>query len=99
MEKDFYYIELFEIYGGLLTENQKDAFYSHYCLDLSLAEIAEDKGLGRQSVFDTIKNAKTKLDEYERVLKLREKFKKLKALAEAATEEKLAAEIISVIGE
>lgn len=99
MEKDFYYIELFEIYGGLLTVNQKDAFYSHYCLDLSLAEIAEDKGLGRQSVFDTIKNAKTKLDEYEKLLKLREKFNKLKKLAQSVGDEKIASEIFSVIGE
>ena len=41
MKKDFYYIELYEIYKGLLTDKQQDMFYSHYLLDLSYAEIAE----------------------------------------------------------
>lgn len=99
MEEDFYFTELFEIYEGLLTENQRNAFYAHYCLDLSLAEIAESSGTGRQSVYETIKTVKTKLSEYENALKLRTKFARLKALANGAADKKLAEEILSAIGE
>ncbi len=98
MENDFYYIELFEIYEGLLTENQRNAFYSHFCLDLSLAETAETTGTGRQNVYETVKKVKNKLDEYEKVLGLREKFGKIKELAARSGNEKLAEQLISVIG-
>ncbi len=99
MEEDFYYVELFEIYGGLLTENQRDAFYSHFCLDLSLAEIAEDMKVGRQSVFDSVKKAKANLIKYESVLNLKSKFCEIKNIAEASADKDLAAKLISVIGE
>ena len=70
MEKDLRYTELFELYKALLTERQRDIFSCHYCLDLSLSEIAEPDGNTRQSVYSAIKTVKSKLDEYEKVLKL-----------------------------
>lgn len=79
MEENVKYIELFEIYGNLLTERQKELFTSHYLLDLSLSEIAEPENLSRQSVYDAVKKVKTKLDEYENALKLSEKFTAIKA--------------------
>ena len=33
MEKDLRYVELFELYQGLLTEKQRETFSSHYCYD------------------------------------------------------------------
>ena len=33
-EKDLEFIELFEIYKGLLTDKQRELFSSHYLLDL-----------------------------------------------------------------
>ncbi len=99
MEKDFYYIQLFEIYGELLTENQRNAFYSHYCLDLSFAEIAESSDTGRQNVYDTVKNAKARLEEYEKTLKLAYKFDKLKSIANNDADSVTASKILSVIGE
>ena len=80
MEKDLEYIELFEIYKGLLTEKQRELFSSHYLLDLSLSEISEEEGGTRQSVYDQIKKVKAKLLEYEKVLSLKEKYGELKAL-------------------
>ncbi|HCH74926.1 MAG TPA: DNA-binding protein [Clostridiales bacterium] len=80
MEENVKYIELFEIYGNLLTERQKELFTSHYLLDLSLSEIAEPENLSRQSVYDAVKKVKTKLDEYENALKLSEKFTAIKAV-------------------
>ncbi len=51
-------IQLFGIYKNLLTEHQKDLFNLYYECDLSLGEIADIKGISRQSVNDAIKKAK-----------------------------------------
>ena len=80
MEKDLEFIELFEIYKGLLTDKQRELFSSHYLLDLSLSEIAEEDGGTRQSVYDQIKKVKAKLLEYEKVLSLKDKYGELKSL-------------------
>lgn len=88
MKEDIYYVELFDIYANLLTENQRQTFYSHYCLDLTLAEIAEETGTARQSVFDAIKKVKEKLAEYEQALKLKEKKDALCSFAETLSYDK-----------
>ena len=44
--KDFvYYNNLFDIYGELLTDNEKNSFRDYYQEDLSLSEIADEKML------------------------------------------------------
>ena len=88
MKEDIYYVELFDIYANLLTENQRQTFYSHYCLDLTLAEIAEETGTARQSVFDAIKKVKEKLAEYEQALKLKEKDDALRSFAKTLSYDK-----------
>ena len=90
MEKDFRYVELFELYQGLLTDRQRQIFSSHYCFDLSLSEIAEPDGNTRQSVYAVVKNVKAKLDEYERELGI---YKKNQQLIELASEDGLSEEI------
>lgn len=97
MEKDFYYTELFEIYKDLLTEKQKDVFYMHIYLDLSLNEIAEEKGITRQNVSDTIKNVRKRLDELEKILNVKEKNDKIKTVLEKTTDKKTAKEITEII--
>lgn len=100
MEKDLRYIELFEIYQGLLTERQREMFSCHYCLDLSLAEIAEPDGNTRQSVYAVVKNVKSKLDQYEKELKIYQNNQKLGALAGelVKTEPQKAQQILDIIG-
>ena len=77
MEKNLEFIELFEIYKGLLTEKQRKLFSSYYLYDLSLSEIAEEEGGSRQSVYDAIKKVKQKLTEFENLLKIKETNGKL----------------------
>ena len=55
----------FEIYKDLLTKKQREIFSSYYLYDLSLSEIAEPDGKSRQSVYDSVKKVKIKLDGYE----------------------------------
>ena len=56
---------LFDFYGELLTERQKEFFDLYYNEDLSLAEIAENAGISRQGVRDVIVRAEAILTELE----------------------------------
>lgn len=66
---------LYDFYGELLTDNNKEVFEEYVFNDLSLAEIAEQKGITRQGVHDIIKRTSKKLREYEDSLHLVDKFK------------------------
>ena len=100
MEKDLRYIELFELYQGLLTERQREIFSCHYCLDLSLSEIAEPDGNTRQSVYAVVKKVKEKLDEYEEKLKINQKNQKLISLANdvLAQDKEISQQILEIVG-
>ena len=45
---------LFDTYGGMLTDKQRECFDMRYNQDLSLGEIAEIQGVSRQAVFDNL---------------------------------------------
>lgn len=45
---------LFDYYGGMLTEKQRDCFDMRYNQDLSLGEIGENLGVSRQAVNDNL---------------------------------------------
>ena len=57
---------LFDFYGELLTDKQREYFDLHYNEDLSLAEIAETDGITRQGVWDIIRRGEETLRRYER---------------------------------
>lgn len=52
---------LFDYYGDLLTERQKQCFDMRHNQDLSLAEIAEELHVSRQGVFDNLSRAEALL--------------------------------------
>ncbi len=56
---------LFDFYGELLTEKQREYFDLHWNEDYSLAEIAELGGLSRQGVWDILRRAEGLLQQYE----------------------------------
>lgn len=56
---------LFDFYGDLLTDKQKELFDLYYNEDLSLSEIAEQADISRQGVRDAIVRAETILRETE----------------------------------
>ncbi len=65
MAKDLKFSALLDIYGGVLTEKQKDMLELYYNEDLSLSEIAEQAGISRQGVRDSIKRGEETLSELE----------------------------------
>ena len=69
---------LYDFYGELLTENQKNVYEDVVLNDYSLSEVAEEKGISRQGVHDLIKRTNKALGEYEEKLHLVEKFLHIK---------------------
>lgn len=56
---------LYDFYGDLLTDRQKEFFDLYYNDDLSLSEIAENYGISRQGVRDVIVRAEAAMQEVE----------------------------------
>ena len=56
---------LYDFYGDLLTDRQKEFYDLYYNEDLFLAEIAENYGITRQGVRDVIVRAEAYLTEIE----------------------------------
>lgn len=56
---------LFDFYGELLTDRQREFFDLYYNEDLSLSEIAENSGISRQGVRDVIVRAEAVMQEVE----------------------------------
>ena len=65
---------LYDFYGELLTDHQKEIYEQFVLEDLSLGEIAEEAGISRQGVHDLIKRCNKALEDYERKLHLVERF-------------------------
>ena len=74
--------ELVNIYSSLLSETQRDILREYFCYDLSLSEIAENRGISRAAVEDAIKKGMKKIDCFEEelgILQKREKTLKITA--------------------
>ena len=61
----FSFISLWDAYGGLLTPVQQEITDLYFNKDLTVSEIAEEKGISRQAVSDCLKGCKKQLEEYE----------------------------------
>jgi len=72
---------LFDFYGELLTERQRNIYEAVVFDDFSLSEVAEDQGITRQGVHDMIRRCQKALNDYEAKLGLVRKFEQTKALA------------------
>ena len=74
MPKELAMSMLFDLYGSVLGQRQREIFEDYYDNDLSLAEIAERFGITRQGVRDYIKRAEARLLELEEELRLLERL-------------------------
>ena len=93
MDEPFLRTLLFDFYGDLLTEKQREYYDLHYMSDLSLFEIAEMNGTSRQAVWDIIRRAEQTLRDIEaktglvaRAMQRREALAEIAALAQTLPE-------------
>ena len=81
---------LYDFYGELLTDRQKEFFDLYYNDDLSLAEIAENYGISRQGVRDVIVRAEAYMNDIEDHTGLLKRFLEMRThvetIAKAADE-------------
>lgn len=80
---------LFDYYGDLLTQKQKNCFDLYYNQDLSLGEIAQEEGISRQGVHDSLARAESLLRSVEektgcmaRERRLRQALAKIRSAAD-----------------
>lgn len=71
---------LYDYYGELFSEGQREYFEWYYFDNLSLSEIAENVGKSRNAIHKGIKNVCNKLYEYEKILGLSEKSNQIRKI-------------------
>ena len=69
---------LYDFYGELLTEHQRQVYEARVFDNLSLSEIAQDFEISRQGVHDLVKRCDKILQDYEDKLHLLQKFMNIK---------------------
>ncbi len=74
MEKIGRQVLLYYFNGELLTDHQQSVYEDVVLNDLSLGEIAEQRGITRQGVHDLVRRCDRILSEYEEKLHLVERF-------------------------
>lgn len=87
---------LFDFYGALLTEHQKNVYEEIVFNDYSISEVASDEGISRQGVHDMIRRVDKTLEEYEEKLHLVEKYKKTEELVKKIKDPELAKAILDI---
>ena len=79
MEKIVKVAQLYDMYGPLLNEKQRDVINCYYNEDLSLQEIADNDGRSKQAISDMINRSVDKLFEFENELSWLKSKTELKA--------------------
>ena len=69
---------LYDFYGELLTEHQRQIYEAYVFENMSLSEIASDFNISRQGVHDLIKRCDKILQGYEEKLHLLQRFMSVK---------------------
>ena len=68
---------LYDFYGQLISEKQREAIEMYVNEDYSLSEVAENIGISRQGVREQIKHAESFLEKCEESLRLLERTKNI----------------------
>ena len=59
------FADLYDCYGQMLTEHQRDILTMYLYEDLTISEIGDSKGISRQAVHDMLKRTHDSLADYE----------------------------------
>ncbi len=82
-DKTYELTMLFDFFGELLPEKQREYFDLRYGEDLSLSEIAELVGVTRQGVHDVLVKAEAALRSYEERTGVVSRFLYIRSLADS----------------
>ena len=82
MEDNLELIELYDIYGKLLTPKQRKTFELYYLSDLSLREIAENSKITFQAVRYSLEVSKKLLLNFEKVVGMHDYKKNISQISE-----------------
>ena len=80
MDKEIYLSSLYDYYGDLLTDKQKEYFEDYYFSNYSLQEIAENYKVSRNAVHKQLKEIENKLIDYEDKLNLLKKAEEIREI-------------------
>ena len=94
-----YIIILYDYYGELLNDNQKEYFENYYFDNLSLQEISENENKSRNAIHKSIKSVVNKLYEYEEKLNLYKKNEQIKKLLDKLNDKELKKNIEELLWE
>lgn len=97
---------LYDFYGALLKEKHRLVFEDYVLNNLSLSEIAKERGITRQGVYDIVRRCRIRLEEYEEKLQLvhrfrlmRERLQKIETIAGEGRDEETAGQIAALAEE
>ena len=82
MDEVVYFNELYDLYGELLTDKQREYFEEYYFNNMSYGEMADDFDVSRNAAFKQVHIVTDKLVEYEEKLHLLDKKNKMLELLE-----------------
>lgn len=99
MDKQDKLILLFDYYGDLLSDLQKNYFESYYFDNLSLAEIGENYNVSRNAVSKDLKLATEKLNNFEDKLKIISRDDKLRKIICKLDNDELKEELLNILDE
>ncbi len=85
---------LYDYYGELLTDKQKDFFESYYFENLTLQEIADMNQVSKNAVHKTLVAIEEKLKYYEEKLSF---YKKTEKIKECIKDETILKQILEIL--
>ncbi len=68
---------LYDLYGPLLTQRQRQVYELHDLEDLSLSEISQELDISRQAVSDQLQRGRERLEELEELLGLDQRLREM----------------------
>ncbi len=97
MDKTIYLNNLYDYYQGLLTVKQQQYYEDYYFENLSLSEMAENYKVSRNAVYNQLKLVEKRLEEFEKILGLYTRKKKIAKILNNEIKEKEKKEIMELL--
>ena len=97
MDDRDYIVMLYDFYGELFNERQKEYFEEYYFNNLSLAEIGEKLGVSRNAIHKVIQGVEEKLRFYEEKLGLYKKNRIIYDIMEKTKDSELRRELEELV--